>query len=470
MATLRKIGLIITMTMTLALGSAHAVLADSCSMGRTPEGVYPINDTSVTMVNEDVKVIIEGGGSTATVDCRFTFKNAGAARSVLMGFPAYGLTWEKNLSAYDVNAAKLQNFRAYVDGSAVKVKEVKALAPPGTASVIEYWDANYYYSWYTFTVPFAAGETREVRNTYRVTLVEGNSGYSAGYILRTGRLWQGPIGHARITFDMGHIQPYEISSLDPYWLRFQGNNLVFEQSNFKPDYDLGVSFYGSDGSDMTDDYVTHFRAVEAKLPGMSRDELLKDNQAVQDKYPVLAAYISGLIPGFSIKSVPPHIGQVTVTPWPEAGCTKVSLQVSEPSADLTTLTLKVSHLENGQEVIDHEGQQAFGGCSYNYDTDMFSDPFKLADYTTFEEKLIPGREYHVAVSVQNAAGQSDSKVVSYKAEPGSLKESNSAVSAPVAPASAIKTAAPDYFTLSVTALVLLYIVIFLFYRIKKGAK
>jgi hypothetical protein len=61
-------------------------------------------------------------------------------------------------------------------------------------------------------------------------------------------------------------------------------------------------------------------------------------------------------------------------------------------------------------------------------------------------------------------------VVSYKAEPGSLKESNSAVSAPAAPASAIETAAPDYFTLSATALVLLYIVIFLFYRIKKGAK
>ena len=466
--TLRKIGLIIAIAVVLALGSAHAVLADSCSMGRTPEGVYPINDTSVTMVNEDVKVIIEGGGSTATVDCRFTFKNSGAARSVLMGFPAYGLSSEKNLSAHDLDAVKLQEFRAYVDGSDVEVKEVKALAPKGTASVNEYWDANFYYSWYTFTVPFATGETREVRNTYRVTLIEGNAGYFAGYILRTGRYWQGPIGHARITFDMGQIQPYEISSLDPYWLRFPGNNLVFEQSNFMPDYDLSVSFYGSDGSNMTRDYVAHFKAVESRLPGMSRDELLQEyNKAVQNKYPVLAAYISGLIPGFSIKSVPPHIGQVTVTPWPEAGCTKVSLQVSEPSADITSLTLKVSHLEQGQEVIDHESQQAFGGCSYNYATGMFSDPFRPADYTTFDEKLIPGREYQVAVSVRNVTGQSDSKVVSFQAEPGSLKASNSVVNAPAVPASASKTAAPDYFTLSITALVLLYFMVFFIYRIRR---
>jgi hypothetical protein len=34
------------MAMTLTLGSAHTVLADSCSMGRTPDGVYPVNDAS----------------------------------------------------------------------------------------------------------------------------------------------------------------------------------------------------------------------------------------------------------------------------------------------------------------------------------------------------------------------------------------------------------------------------------------
>jgi hypothetical protein len=459
--TLHKIGLIITMATVLALVSAHAVLADSCSMGRTPEGVYPINDASVTMVNEDVKVIIAGDGSTAAVDCHFTFKNSGAARRVLMGFPAYGLNQEEGLTSHDLDAAKLQDFWSYADGSAVDVQETRAIAPPGTAP-----DANFFYSWYTFTVPFAAGETREVRNTYTVTLVEGNEGYFAGYILRTGRFWQGPIGHARITFEMGQIPPYQISRLDPYCYRFQGNDLVFEQSNFKPDYDLTVAFYGSDGSNMTKEYIAYFKTLLSKLPAMNRDQLLQVyNRAVQDQYPVLAAYIRSMIPGYTVSSVPPSIEQLAVVPWPEQRCNKVSFQVSESSGDLTFMTLKVSHRVNGQEVIDQEDQQPVGSCGYNYDTGVFGNPYRVADYFTFNE-LPPGREYQVEVSVRNVTGQSDSKVVSFSPEPDSLKSNNNTVSVPAALTSTVKTV-PDYFVLSITALVLLYFIIFFIYRIKR---
>jgi hypothetical protein len=45
-----------------------------------------------------------------------------------------------------------------------------------------------------------------------------------------------------------------------------------------------------------------------------------------------------------------------------------------------------------------------------------------------------GRDYLVVLTIWDSAGQSDSKAVSYQAEPGSLKASNSVVNAPAVPA------------------------------------
>jgi len=459
--TLRKISLIIAMAVVLALGTAHTVHANSCSMGRTPEGVYPINDASVTMVDENVLVSVEKSGTAAAVYCRFTFKNAGGARDVLMGFPAIGPGYEFRESVPEsdrkqFDALVAQDFKAYVDGNPVTVQEARGIAPVGYPSI-----GAQYYSWYTFSAPFDAGETRVVRNTYQVQLSLGNAGYLAGYVLQTGKYWSGPIGHAKVTYKMGSIQPYQLGSLYPNCYRFRGNDLVFERSNFKPDFDLSIDYY-LDQSSFPQAYVKQFKTLMANISGMGQSELLHEyEEAVQENYPVMAAYILGRLPQGTVPNEPPHIVDVNIP----ANQAVVVANITDSDGDMEAAEFKVLHRENGRAVVDQDGRRPFGGCFYKYYTGGF-DAY-TQQYTDNFGPLVSGRDYLVVLTIWDSAGQSDSKVVSYQVEPGSLKESNSAVNAPAVPAFAIKTATPDYFTLSVTAPVLLYFVFFFIYQIKR---
>ena len=463
---LRKTGFILTIALLLALGSAHAVLADSCSMGRTPDGVYPVNDASITMVDEDVQVTIGEDGSTAAVDCHFTFKNAGEARDVLMGFPAIGPGYEDKESAPEsfrkqFDALIAQDFKSYVDGSPVAVQEARGINPIGYPS-----GRMPYYSWYTFSVPFTTGETIEVRNTYQVQFSQGNAGFFAGYVLQTGKYWKGPIGHAKITFKMGDIQPYQLGSLYPNCYRFQGNDLVFERSNFKPDFDLRIDYY-LDQSNLPQDYMKQFKKLMANISGMGQSELLqKYEEAVKENYPVMAAYILGRLPQGTVPNEPPHIADVNISKDPANQGAVVVANITDPDGDMEAAEFKVLHREeNGKAVVDQDDRRPFGGCFYNFYTGGF-DAYAQA-YTDNFGPLVSGRDYLVVLTIWDSAGQSDSKVVSYQAEPGSLKASDSVVNAPAVPASASKTAAPDYFTLSITALVLLYFMVFFICRMKR---
>lgn len=79
---------IVILALLLVPVFSSPALADSSSLGRYADGVYPIFDPAVSMVDEDVRVDLGEDGSTARVECRFTFKNNEGSREVLMGFPA----------------------------------------------------------------------------------------------------------------------------------------------------------------------------------------------------------------------------------------------------------------------------------------------------------------------------------------------------------------------------------------------
>lgn len=416
------------------------------------------------MVNEDVQVTIGKDGSTAAVDCHFTFKNAGSARDVLMGFPGIGPGYEVRESAPEsarrqFDALVAHDFKAYADGSPVAVQEARGITPVGYPSI-----GAQYYSWYTFNVPFTNGQTRVVRNTYQVQLSLGNAGYFDGYVLETGKYWSGPIGHAKITFKMGNIQPYQLSRLNPNCYRFQGNDLVFERSNFKPDFDLSIAYY-LDQSNFPQAYVKQFKTLMANISGMGQSELLQEyKEAVQENYPVMAAYILSRLPMGVVPDEPPHIGDITISEQPENQAMVVA-NVTDPDGDMAISDFTISYDENGKMVVEREDRMPFGGIFYNYYTDVF-EAYTQQFIDDFGP-LVSGRDYQVVLTVWDSTGQSDSKLASYQAGPGILQTSNNAVSAPVLPVSTGKTATPDYFTLSVTALVLLYMVIFFIYRIKK---
>ena len=118
-------------------------------------------------------------GDQAWVTCIFT--NTGPATERLMGFP----------QALEGDSPELLDFRAFVDQNEVSVTFRPNAQPQGE------WD---YAGWHTFTVPFAAGQTRTVRNTYQGRLTwESNGARLFEYVLHTGAAWQGPIGQADIT-------------------------------------------------------------------------------------------------------------------------------------------------------------------------------------------------------------------------------------------------------------------------------
>jgi len=208
--------------------------ADDASLGRKGEAVRPVNDSQVEMVSEEVVVTVSTDRSR--VDCRFTFKNTGPSTTVLMGFPESKPLPDRE--GFGDNTA-LHDFRTFIDGGHVSVKKEK-----GDSQEDKKADqpGNHPY-WWTWEVPFGAGETREVRNTYRVNNHYWSNGQVlAGYILSTGSYWKGPIGKVRVVFRFEDVLPHEMVRIFPGTHRFEGNDLVWEWTDLEPRGDIEIIF------------------------------------------------------------------------------------------------------------------------------------------------------------------------------------------------------------------------------------
>ena len=161
---------------------SYTAWADDASLGVVGYGVVPLTNDRVTMIAERVEAEIRG--DQAWVTCVFTFTNTGPATDVLIGFP------QAQSREREGEAPELVDFQAFVDGT-----EVPTIFRPNAQPQGE-WD---YAGWHTFTVPFAAGQTCVVRNTYhgRLTLIS-NGDRAFGYVLHTGATWHGSIRQADI--------------------------------------------------------------------------------------------------------------------------------------------------------------------------------------------------------------------------------------------------------------------------------
>jgi len=85
---------------------------------------------------------------------------------------------------------ELLDFRSYVDDEEVPV----AFRPDVRREADREFEG-----WYAFSVPFAAGQTRQVGNTYHGRLTRHSNGErSFDYMLHTGASWHGPIGRGEI--------------------------------------------------------------------------------------------------------------------------------------------------------------------------------------------------------------------------------------------------------------------------------
>lgn len=151
------------------------------------EGKHP----TVRMAEETITIKI--GRDTMTADCRFTFKNEGAATTARIGFPDVN----SNAESFDKARSIYHTFVSYVDGKRTRTKFMTETNPE---------------NWQVKSVRFAKGQTRKIRNVYTLSLgILSLSGPGlrnqpprtrmANYVLATGRSWKGVIGKSTIIIE-----------------------------------------------------------------------------------------------------------------------------------------------------------------------------------------------------------------------------------------------------------------------------
>ncbi len=153
---------------------------------------------SVTMESEVISLKVGPHGVVA--DCRFVFRNRGAACTVRMGFPDEG--WGAD-SPYEETADEdwpkakiipvLKNFKSWVNGKSARCELVKG------KGVGEIYHAK--------LVKFGRNARVEVRDTYETELgsaitPDGHGVMSeTGYVFRTGSSWHNRIGRSDFSIE-----------------------------------------------------------------------------------------------------------------------------------------------------------------------------------------------------------------------------------------------------------------------------
>ena len=164
------------------------------------------------------------------VNCEFTFVNHGPADTVLIGFPvrSSGADVCGDCSDESMTIQPMTGFRSWVDGV-----EVECTAMPDA----EHTGEQEYAYWWTKSVPFAAGQTRVIRDYYIESPgYDSMDGRSFAYILETGASWAGTIGSAEIIVTMVGFSSSSIASMETK-PRIRGQELRWSFRNFEPGVD-----------------------------------------------------------------------------------------------------------------------------------------------------------------------------------------------------------------------------------------
>lgn len=354
------------LTVLMPVFAATAGYANDSSMGRTPDGVFPMQENDVVMESEEITVDL--GKNTA--ECIFVFHNTGESKNVLMGFPGKAENNEDGLT--DPDNLEIKNFKAYVNGKGLKVtneKNTENVAPEASSTLK-------YSTWFTFDVHFKADERLTIRNTYSFVPSFNSMGdISTGYVIKTGMPWKGPIGSSKVIFKLGEIKPYQIESLKPGGFKYAGNNLVWERKDFEPEYNLSVVYNNwrysreySEGGYVSDEENAK---IQKKIAEYKNVKLLSDKgktyellrlykTAIDENNYLLALYIRGMLPGEDISEPKPVLGDIKVEKMDSGHLISGDIKFAE----IAFINMSVSHFESGKEVVDLNDD--FSGCIFTF--------------------------------------------------------------------------------------------------------
>lgn len=344
----------VLMSMIICFTFTTYCLADDTSLGRTPEGVYPIKNNDIVMVDELVNVYIKEG----KVECTFTFKNTGEETKVLMGFPATLDEIYIQEALGDYEDGSITNFTAF-DG------EEQLLVVLENEVEVELDDSNkrkWYDKWYTFDVNFGAGETKIIKNTYqfKTPITAGGPGLaSTGYVLDTGAAWKGNIGHAKVVFHFKDMPFTRIESFHPFdisALTLEDDKLIFEKSDFEPDFNLEFNYWMDPGK------LDENEAFSAYL---NYDRYMRINRFFEltEPYDIDRSFKESVLKGDSIATLyllnkinkavylhaAPEIGEFTIN-----NDKSIDLSVLDLSGDLKSVRYEISSIEEPGRVIFQE--------------------------------------------------------------------------------------------------------------------
>lgn len=215
---------VILVLSALVLASTSPGLADNAPMWESPAGLAPGGTTQVRMAAEsvDVQVTEQGGNPIAVVKAGFDMTNDGPQEVTKVGFPQ----WSPS-GTLTFDPTKMSN--VLVSSGGTDYTPAQETVQTGSLAG----------QWYTWQMTFPTGTTH-IDVSYQQQLGFGSYGKDnafteVGYVLRTGALWNGPIGSATIAF---MASKGGFLGADPAAAEGSAQKLTWRFSNFKPTQDL----------------------------------------------------------------------------------------------------------------------------------------------------------------------------------------------------------------------------------------
>ncbi len=243
--------------------SGIQVRADSAPMWESPEGLSPgVADSTVRMADEqvEVQVVERDGAAVAVVTATFDLANDGPATHMLVGFPNFAAEATVG-GGYDpgmFTPANLTNFRAWTDTTTFTPVEQRVAVTP---SAKQYGGSD----WFVWNMTFPRGAAVPVHVAYEDRLGalppphpgDSRGWFHVSYVLRTGALWAGSIGHVHVTFktpDGGFVgagAPTEMvgypsvdNAAKP--TSITDNQIEWDYTNLEPTFDVGTTYVFSE--------------------------------------------------------------------------------------------------------------------------------------------------------------------------------------------------------------------------------
>jgi len=346
---------IILLSIILCLIFSSSCLADDTSLGRTPEGVYPINNNDIEMTDELVNIYIKEG----KVDCTFTFTNTGGESTVLMGFPATLDEGYVRQAPGEEEDSLIRNFTAF-DGQ----KKLLVKLENEVEVDLEDYNKRWYDKWYTFEVNFKAGETKTIKNTYEFkapVCSVGPGQVLTGYVLDTGAAWKGNIGHAEVVFHLEDIAFTRIESfypLDITALTLEEDKLIFEKSDFEPNFNLELCYWSDPGNLDEDDsfyeYLNYLRHMRLKrffdlTEAGNKDKIFEEAVIKGNSFEILYLLNKINIPKY--RSAAPEAGEILIS-----NDRALDMSVVDFSGNLKSVKYEIYSLEDPNILLYEEAK------------------------------------------------------------------------------------------------------------------